>query len=223
MPASRILVVEDSEAIRMPVVAALSGHGFDVDAAVDGNDLESRLRSFAPDLVILDVMLPGRDGFDLLKVIRSSSNAGVMMLTARDALADRVQGLTHGADDYLMKPFAMAELMARIQAVLRRVRPGGVTIAIGDLVINDDVSVVTRQGRTIELTDTERRILSYLAGQRGRVVSKTQLLTAVWGYDGFDENLVEVHVSSLRRKLEAQGPRVVHTVRGRGYLLGVEP
>ncbi len=223
MPATRILVVEDSEAIRMPVVAALSGHGFDVDAAGDGNDLESRLRSFSPDLVILDVMLPGRDGFDLLKVIRSSSNAGVVLLTARDALADRVQGLTHGADDYLMKPFAMAELMARIQAVLRRVRPGGVTIAIGDLVINDDVSVVTRQDRNIELTDTERRILSYLAGQRGRVVSKTQLLTAVWGYDGFDENLVEVHVSSLRRKLEAQGPRVVHTVRGRGYLLGVEP
>jgi DNA-binding response OmpR family regulator len=171
--------------------------------------------------VILDVMLPGRDGFELLEVVRRSSTAGVVMLTARDQVADRVQGLRQGADDYVLKPFAMVELMARILAVLRRTRPGGGTVAIGDLEINDDVSVVRRGDRLIDLTETERRILSYLAGQRDRVVSKTQILTAVWGYDGFDENLVEVHVSSLRRKLESDGVRVVHTVRGRGYLLGV--
>lgn len=223
MPASRVLVVEDSDAIRVPLVAALSGHGFQVSSLADGSELEWTLRSFAPDLVILDVMLPGRDGFALLKVVRSASSAGVVMLTARDAVADRVQGLRHGADDYVVKPFALVELMARVLAVLRRVRPGGGTIAIGDLVINDDVSVVTRGDQVIDLTDTERRVLGYLAGQQGRVVSKTQLLTAVWGYDGFDENLVEVHVSSLRRKLEAGGVRVVHTVRGRGYLLGVQP
>lgn len=223
MPASRVLVVEDSDAIRVPLVAALSGHGFQVSSLADGSELEWTLRSFAPDLVILDVMLPGRDGFALLKVVRSASSAGVVMLTARDAVADRVQGLRHGADDYVVKPFALVELMARVLAVLRRVRPGGRTIAIGDLVINDDVSVVTRGDQVIDLTDTERRVLGYLAGQQGRVVSKTQLLTAVWGYDGFDENLVEVHVSSLRRKLEAGGVRVVHTVRGRGYLLGVQP
>jgi DNA-binding response OmpR family regulator len=117
----------------------------------------------------------------------------------------------------------MAELLARSQAVLRRVRPGGGTIAIGDLVLNDDLSVVKVGETVIDLTETERRILSYLAGQRGRASSKTQILTAVWGYDGFDENLVEVHVSSLRRKLEAHGPRLVHTVRGRGYLLGLSP
>jgi len=222
MPASRILLVEDSEAIRTPLAAVLTGHGFDVSVAEDGADLESRLRSFSPDLVILDVMLPGRDGFALLEVVRRSSNAGVVMLTARDQVADRVQGLRQGADDYVLKPFAMVELMARILAVLRRTRPGGGTTALGDLTINDDVSVVRRGEQLIDLTETERRILSYLAGQRDRVVSKTQILTAVWGYDGFDENLVEVHVSSLRRKLEAGGTRVVHTVRGRGYLLGVQ-
>jgi DNA-binding response OmpR family regulator len=221
MSASRILVVEDSEAIRTPLAAVLTGHGFDVSVAEDGSDLESRLHTFSPDLVILDVMLPGRDGFELLEVVRRSSTAGVVMLTARDQVADRVQGLRQGADDYVLKPFAMVELMARILAVLRRTRPGGGTVAIGDLEINDDVSVVRRGDRLIDLTETERRILSYLAGQRDRVVSKTQILTAVWGYDGFDENLVEVHVSSLRRKLEADGVRVVHTVRGRGYLLGV--
>lgn len=215
--------MEDSDAIRVPLAATLSGHGFQVAASADGSQLEATLRSFAPDLVILDVMLPGRDGFELLKVIRNASTAGVVMLTARDGVADRVQGLRQGADDYVVKPFALAELLARVLAVLRRVRPGGGTIAIGDLLINDDVSVVKRDDQLIELTDTERRLLGYLAGQQGRVVSKTQILTAVWGYEGFDENLVEVHVSSLRRKLEAGGVRVVHTIRGRGYLLGVQP
>ncbi|MET0692371.1 MAG: response regulator transcription factor [Propionibacteriaceae bacterium] len=223
MPASRILVVEDSDAIRVPLAATLSAHGFEVEAASDGADLETTIRAFAPDLVILDVMLPGRDGFALLEVVRSTSTAGVVMLTARDGVADRVHGLSRGADDYVVKPFALAELIARVLAVLRRVRPGGATIAIGDLLINDDVSVVKRGERLIDLTDTERRVLSYLAGQQGRVVTKTQILTAVWGYDGFDENLVEVHVSSLRRKLEAGGARVVHTIRGRGYLLGESP
>jgi len=215
--------VEDSDAIRVPLAATLSAHGFEVASAPDGAGLEATMRSFGPDLVILDVMLPGRDGFALLKVVRSTSTAGVVMLTARDGVVDRVQGLSQGADDYVAKPFALAELMARVLAVLRRVRPGGGTIAIGDLLINDDVSVVKRGDHVIDLTHTERRVLSYLAGQQGRVVTKTQILTAVWGYDGFDENLVEVHVSSMRRKLEAGGARVVHTIRGRGYLLGEVP
>jgi DNA-binding response OmpR family regulator len=219
--AARILVVEDSEAIRVPIVTALSAQGFQVASAADGSDLERLLPSLAPDLVILDVMLPGRDGFQLLGVIRRTSTAAVLMLTARDGLADRVQGLTGGADDYLVKPFAMAELVARIHAVLRRSRPGGSSISIDDLVINDDATLVRRSGNLVELTDTERRLLAYLAAHRERVVSKTQILTAVWGYDGFDENVVEVHISSLRRKLEVGGrSRLVHTVRGRGYLLG---
>ncbi len=222
--AARILIIEDSDAIRMPVVTALTAHGFAVDSAPDGADLESRLPVFAPDLVILDVMLPGRDGFALLALVRRSSQAAVLMLTARDTLADRLQGLTSGADDYLVKPFAMAELVARVHAVLRRSRPGGSSIAVGDLVINDDASQVRRDGAALDLTDTERRLLGYLATHRDRVVSKTQILTAVWGYDGFDENVIEVHVSSLRRKLEAGGrSRLVHTVRGRGYRLGASP
>jgi DNA-binding response OmpR family regulator len=222
--AARILFVEDSDAIRLAVVTALTAHGFVVDAAADGSDLEQRLPAFAPDLVILDVMLPGRDGFVLLGVVRRVSTAAVLMLTAKDTLADRLHGLTSGADDYLVKPFAMAELVARVHAVLRRTRPGGSSISIGDLVINDDATSVQRDGRSLDLTDTERRLLGYLVAHRERVVSKTQILTAIWGYDGFDENVVEVHISSLRRKLEAGGgSRLVHTVRGRGYLLGVTP
>ena len=224
VPAARILMIEDSDAIRLPVVTALSAYGFAVDSAPDGADLERRLPAFRPDLVIMDVMLPGRDGFTLLGLVRKASTAAVLMLTARDTLADRVQGLTAGADDYLVKPFAMAELVARVQAVLRRTRPGGSSISVGDLVINEDATSITRDGVALDLTDTERRLLGYLAAHRDRVVSKTQILTAIWGYDGFDENVVEVHVSSLRRKLEAGGrTRLVHTVRGRGYLLGTSP
>ena len=223
MPASRIVVVEDSEAIRLPVVTALRAQGFEAVGLADGGGLEDRLRSDSPDLVILDVMLPGRDGFVLLTAVRATSTAAVIMLTARDAMADRVHGLTQGADDYLVKPFAMAELVARVHAVLRRTRPGGSTVALADLVVNDDASSVSRDGDTLDLTATERRLLGYLFSHRERVVSKTQILTGVWGYD-FDENVVEVHVSSLRRKLESGGrSRLLHTVRGRGYRLGAEP
>ena len=221
MPGSRILVVEDAEAIRVPVQTALTGHGFSVHGLASGTGLEDALAGFGPELVILDVMLPGRDGFALLEVVRRSSRAGVLMLTARDETADRVRGLAGGADDYLVKPFAMAELMARVQAVLRRVAPGGAEIAVGDLSIADDGALVHRGDQLLDLTDTERRILLYLAHAQGRVVSKVQLLTGVWGYEGFDENVVEVHVSALRRKLETAGPRLVHTVRGRGYRLDV--
>ena len=118
----------------------------------------------------------------------------------------------------------MAELVARVHAVLRRTRPGGVTVAVGDLVINDDATSVRRDGEPLELTETERRLIGYLAAHRERVVSKTQILTAIWGYDGFDDNVVEVHDSALRRKLEAGGrARLLHTVRGRGYRLGAAP
>jgi DNA-binding response OmpR family regulator len=223
MAGSRILVVEDAEAIRVPVLAALRGAGYTVRGLASGADLEEELTSFGPDLVLLDVMLPGRDGFALLAVVRRSSRAGVLMLTARDTTGDRVRGLSGGADDYLVKPFAMAELLARVQAVLRRVVAGGPEIAVGDLTIADDGAQVRRAGRPVELTETERRVLVYLATHRGSVVSKLQLLTGVWGYEGFGENVVEVHVSSLRRKLEASGPRLVHTVRGRGYRLAEQP
>ena len=220
MDASRILVVEDNEAIRVAVQTALRARGFTVESCPDGHDLEARLGAFRPDLVVLDVMLPGRDGFALLEVLGRTSRAAVLVLTARDQLDDRLAGLAGGADDYLVKPFAMAELVARIHAVLRRTQPEGGASTIGDLTLTQDAAVVRRAGRALDLTDTERRLLAYLADHREHVVTKTQLLTAVWGYDGFDPNLVEVHVSSLRRKLEAGGrPRLVHTVRRRGYRL----
>jgi DNA-binding response OmpR family regulator len=224
MAASRILVVEDSTAIRVSVGAALRAQGYGVTERPDGTDLETVLGQAAPDVVVLDVMLPGRDGFDLLEVVRRTSDAAVIMLTARDGTADRVRGLTAGADDYLVKPFAMAELAARIAAVLRRSRPDGGTVRIGELELDGDLVRVTSAGRSVQLTETERRVLAYLVGHREQVVSKTQILTAVWGYDGFADNLVEVNVSTLRRKLEAAGgPRVLHTIRGRGYRLSGTP
>lgn len=211
-----VLLVEDAPAIRLAVRAALTAEGFAVEPLADGATLEQELTRVRPDLVVLDVMLPGRDGFALLEVVRATGDVPVLMLTARDATADRVRGLTSGADDYLVKPFAMAELVARCRVLLRR---GGVVpvLRVGDLELRDEGRQVSRAGAPIELTETERRVLAYVAARPGRTVSKTQLLTAVWGYDGFDPNLVEVHVSALRRKLEQHGPRVLHTVRGAGY------
>ncbi len=218
MPASRVVIVEDADPIRLSVAAALSAQGYQAIARSDGDDLEAAIAE-PTDLVILDVMLPGRSGLQLLDVVRARSTAGVLLLTARDSTGDRVDGLARGADDYLVKPFAMAELLARVNAILRRVGSVGPTIAIGDLEIADQGAQVKRAGTAVELTDTERRLLVYLAVRRDRTVTKTQLLTGVWGYDGFDPNVVEVHMSALRRKLELLGPRLIHTVRGRGYRL----
>ncbi len=219
---SKVLIVEDSEVIRASVVSALRSQGHLAHALADGIQLERAITANQPDLVILDVMLPGgRDGFELLGVVRKLSRAGVLMLTARDEMTDRIRGLSQGADDYLAKPFAMVELMARVEAILRRTGAVGSSVTIGDMTIGDDAAIVTRSGATVDLTETERRLLAQLARHPDRVVSKTQLLTAVWGYDGYDENIVEVHISSLRRRLEAHGPRLIHTVRGRGYRLGI--
>ncbi len=220
MAVSRVLVVEDSAAIRVSVGAVLRAQGYAVTERPDGSDLEVVLGQAAPDVVVLDLMLPGRDGFALLDVVRRVSDAAVIMLTARDTTADRVRGLSAGADDYLVKPFAMAELIARIKALLRRSRPAGGIVTIGDLELDEELVRVASAGHPVQLTETERRVLAYLVAHHEQVVSKTQILTAVWGYDGFAENLVEVNVSALRRKLEAKGqPRVLHTIRGRGYLL----
>jgi two-component system OmpR family response regulator len=221
--ASRVLVVDDSEVIRVAVETALTEHGFDVSGRPDGTTFEEDLRAIRPDLVILDVMMPGRDGFELLAVARSESAAGVLMLTARDAIDDRLHGLREGADDYLVKPFAMAELVARTHAVLRRLGTSAARSVAGDLVLDDDGAVVRRGDRPIALTRTERRLLDVLAEHAGTVLSKTQILTAVWGIDERADNLVEINISSLRRKLEAAGPRLIHTVRGLGYVLAPRP
>lgn len=216
---ARVLVVEDSEAIRVSVTTALSAAGHEVHELTDGAHLEDVLTGFRPDLVVLDVMLPGRDGFTLLRVVRASTDAGVVLLTARDAVDDRLRGLDSGADDYVVKPFVLAELVARVAAVLRRLGRVPSAVQVGDVVVDSDAGTALRGGAALDLTATELRLLSYLAAQRGRTVSKVQILTQVWGYDDYDPNLVEVHVSALRRKLEAHGPRVLHTARGLGYVL----
>jgi two-component system, OmpR family, response regulator len=214
---ARVLVVEDAEAIRAAVLAGLTDAGFDATGRASGHSLEHDLVTFRPDLVLLDVMLPGRDGFALLEAVRRNSAAGVVMLTARDGVDDRLRGLHGGADDYVVKPFVLAELVARVTAVLRRLGRSPSTVEVGDLLVDAAAGSVLRAGVPIELTATELRLLDYLATQRGRVVSKGQILTRVWGYTDYDPNLVEVHVSALRRKLGE--PRLVHTVRGLGYVL----
>lgn len=217
---SRVVVVEDSDVIRAAVGSALRSRGHRVKLLADGTDLESALVQGRPDVVILDVMLPGgRDGFELLKVVRRLSRTGVIMLSARDEVESRVRALTEGADDYISKPFTMSELLARVESLLRRVGDDGHVVTVADLNIADDATKVERDGVEVTLTDTERKVLAELARSPGRVVSKTHLLTSIWGYEGYDENIVEVHVSSLRRRLEALGPRLIHTVRGRGYKL----
>lgn len=215
----RVLIVEDSVAIREMVVEALADVGYVSGGRVDGGGLEDVLAAFRPDVVVLDVMLPGRDGFALIDVVRSYGDAGIVVLTARDALEDRLRGLDNGADDYLVKPFEIAELLSRVAAVLRRKGRVSSAIQLGDLVLDLEAATASRSGAVLDLTATELKLLFYLADQRGRVVSKDQILNAVWGYDAYDPNLVEVHISALRRKLEAHGPRVLHTVRGIGYRL----
>lgn len=210
-------------AIREMVVEALADAGYVTGGRADGGGLEDVLAAFRPDVVVLDVMLPGRDGFALIDVVRAYGDAGIVLLTARDALEDRLRGLDSGADDYLVKPFELPELLSRVGAVLRRKGRVSSALQLGDLVLDVEAATASRAGAVLDLTATEWRVLCYLAEQRGRVVSKDQILAAVWGYDAYDPNLVEVYISALRRKLEAHGPRVLHTVRGIGYRLSAGP
>lgn len=219
----RILIVEDDPSIREAVAAALTGSGYLVEVRAHGVDLRETLAGFEPDLAVLDVRLPvGPDGLVLAQQLRMRDpDLPILMLTAADSVPDRVAGFDAGADDYLGKPFAVAELLARVKALLRRggaLRPP--TRQVGDLVIDEERYTVHRAGAPVTLTAKEFALLNALAERPGKVYSKRQLLVTVWGFDGYDLNLVEVHMSSLRRKLEAGGrPRLVHTVRGRGYAL----
>lgn len=219
----RVLVVEDDPTIRESVVGALSDAGYTARGLRDGSMLESELETFRPDAVILDWMLPGRDGPTLARVVAARRPAPVILLTARDEVVDRLRGFEAGVDDYVTKPFAMAELLARLRVVLRR--HGGVesVIQIDDLLLDPAGALVSRAGQRVELTATELRLLTFLAENRDRVLSPTQILTQVWGYDDYADNLVQVHVSALRRKLEVHGPRLLHTVRGVGYVLRAAP
>ncbi|HUJ54959.1 MAG TPA: response regulator transcription factor [Gaiellaceae bacterium] len=214
----RVVLVEDEEPVRRAVEVALRREGIAVTGFSDYPGPEPVLAA-APDLAVLDVLLPGGDGFELARELRAARDLPIVFLTARDAVDDRLGGFELGADDYLVKPFALEELLARVRAVLRRTGRLGAAIEAGDVVVDEEVGLATRAGSPLELTATELRLLAYLVRQRGLVLSKHQLLTQVWGYDAYEPNVVEVHVSALRRKLEAHGPRILHTVRGLGYRL----
>jgi DNA-binding response OmpR family regulator len=214
----RVVLVEDEEAVREAVERALEREGIAVTAFSDYPGADAVLAA-APDLAVLDVMLPNGDGFELARRLRAARDVPIVFLTARDTVEDRLGGFELGADDYLVKPFALEELLARVRAVLRRAGRVGAAIEAGDVVVDEQAGGAARSGSPLELTPTELRLLAYLVRQRGIVLSKHQLLTQVWGYDAYDPNVVEVHVSALRRKLEANGPRILHTVRGLGYRL----
>jgi two-component system, OmpR family, response regulator MprA len=220
----RVLVVEDDEDIAQALQRSLRMEGYEVRATGDGNAAIEQGRGFAPDLVILDLGLPGLDGIEVAKRLRQDGDVPILILTARDALESRVEGLDAGADDYLVKPFERQELLARMRALLRRRPPrGSAPLKVGDLSLNVDTHETTRGDRPIELTQREFELLEYLMRNERIVISRQRLLDEVWGYDPFSTtNTIEVFVSNLRRKLEADGePRLLHTIRGAGYVLRV--
>jgi DNA-binding response OmpR family regulator len=218
----RVLVVEDDEEIAQVLQRSLRLEGYEVRIAGDGEAALDQSAAFNPDLVILDLGLPKLDGIDVAKRLRSSDDVPILMLTARDALESRVEGLDSGADDYLVKPFERQELLARLRALLRRRPPrGSASLVVSDLALNPDTHEVARGDREIELTQREFELLEYLMRNERIVVPRQRLLEEVWGYDPFaTTNTIEVFVSNLRRKLEAGGEsRLLHTIRGAGYVL----
>jgi two-component system, OmpR family, response regulator MprA len=218
----RVLVVEDDEEIALVLQRSLRLEGYEVRIAGDGEAALDQSAAFNPDLVILDLGLPKLDGIEVARRLRSADDVPILMLTARDALESRVEGLDSGADDYLVKPFERQELLARLRALLRRRPPrGSASVVVADLALNPDTHEVARGGREIELTQREFELLEYLMRNERIVVPRQRLLEEVWGYDPFaTTNTIEVFVSNLRRKLEAGGePRLLHTIRGAGYVL----
>lgn len=218
----RVLLVDDDPLTREVLGAALTGTGYHVHVEADGSRIDRVADSFRPDLALIDIRLgDGLDGLTVARRLRAVGDIPVMFLTGAGAPEEIVAGFEVGGDDYVLKPFAMAELLARMRAVLRRAgRVGGHNVLeVGDLVVDVDAHRASRNGHTIELTHREFALLVMLCQHQGMVLSKLQLLTEVWGYEHYDLNVVEVHVSALRRKLEEHGSRLVHTVRGAGYVL----
>jgi len=219
---ARVLVVEDDEEITQALKRSLRLEGYDVRDAPDGERALAEYRAFLPDLVLLDLGLPKIDGIEVARLMRADGDVPILMLTARDALDARVQGLDSGADDYLVKPFERQELLARMRALLRRRPPRGeANLQVGDLLLNPETHEVLRGERPVELTQREFELLEFMMRNERIVVSRQRLLDEVWSYDPFSQtNTIEVFVSNLRRKLEAGGEaRLLHTIRGAGYVL----
>ena len=225
---ARVLVVDDESNITDLVCTALRYEGFEVAAAHDGREALAAVDTFRPDLIVLDVMLPDVDGFEVhRRLLDRGRPMPVVFLTARDATEDKVRGLTIGGDDYVTKPFSLEELVARIRTVLRRVR--GATPATGrlrfaDLELDEDAHEVWRADRAVDLTATEFSLLRFLLMNPRRVLSKAQILDHVWHYDfGGDPAIVETYISYLRKKIDVVEPHLIHTVRGVGYVLRLPP
>ncbi len=217
----RLLVVDDDRRLAAALQRALTYDGYTVELVGDGRSALQSAAARPPDLVVLDVMLPGADGLEVCRHLRAAGDVPILLLTALDGVHDRVRGLDTGADDYLVKPFAPEELLARVRALLRRRMSGSETLVYGDLSLDPAEHEVQRGGRRVDLTALEFQLLEYLLRNARRVVSRDQILEAVWGYDAeTSSNLVDVYVGYLRAKLESGGqPRVVQTVRGVGYVL----
>ena len=223
MTGERLLLVDDEDNLRSMLEAALRHSGFEVHPAANGRDALAAVPEVKPDLIVLDVMLPDLDGFDVCQRLRSTGDrTPVLFLTARDATEDKVRGLTMGGDDYLVKPFSLDELVARINAVLRRTgnAKDGAVLTCLDLELDDEAHLVTRGGVEAALSPTEYNLLRYLLLNQGRVLSKAQILDHVWQYDfGGDGGVVETYIGYLRKKVDHVDPRLIQTVRGVGYTI----
>ena len=228
MAGEHLLVVDDEENLRTMLSAALRHHGFEITVASNGREALAAVDETKPDLVILDVMMPDLDGFEVCRRLRADDNhTPVLFLTARDSTEDKVRGLTLGGDDYLEKPFSLDELVARATAVLRRAgatKDDASILELEDLSLDDDAHIVLKAGEHIHLSPTEYKLLRYLLINKGRVLSKAQILDHVWEYDfDGDGGVVETYIGYLRRKLDTADPKLIHTIRGAGYTIRVQP
>lgn len=222
----RVLIVDDEPAISELVSMALRYEKFDVRTAATGGQAVSEAAEFQPDVIVLDIMLPDFDGIEVMRRVRvDHPDIPVLFLTAKDAVNDRVVGLTAGGDDYVTKPFSVEELVARIRAMVRRSLIANESkvdpeIRVGDLLLNEETYEVTRSGKAIDLTATEFELLRYMMRNAKRVLSKAQILDRVWSYDfGGRSSIVEIYISYLRKKIDSLGPTMIHTVRGIGYVI----
>jgi two-component system OmpR family response regulator len=223
-PAHRVLVVDDEPNIVDVVTMALRFQGFAVESAGTGTDAIVAVTRFRPDLIVLDVMLPDMEGFDVAQRLGAQHNrVPIIYLTARDATEDKIRGLTLGGDDYVTKPFSLEELVARIRSIMRRAglaEPESGRLTFEDVELDEETHEVTRAGEPVDLTATEYRLLRYLLLNPRRVLTRAQLLEHVWDYDfGGDARVLETYVSYLRKKLDIHGPSLIQTVRGVGYAL----